>query len=111
MELWIRTQTGYDLYKIDEINIDENFKTIRGNQHWLGSYKTMERCMQILDEIQNKLQNKFLCKPIALLKPEDVFKQELELNDKYKKDFIMQPSTMNIEPINCDSVIYEMPKE
>ena len=111
MTLWIRTQDKKKLYQINEIGIDEMNGTIRTQQHWLGSYNSIDRCIEILDDIQNKLQNKFLCKPNCFMKAKDIDREEQFLNHMYKGEFIMQPTTIDIEPINCDVVIYEMPSK
>lgn len=111
MILWVRTQNKKNLYQVNEISIDEMNGTIRAQQHWLGSYNSIGRCVEVLNEIQNKIQNKFLCKPNCLMKPKDIDREEFYLNTMYKGEFIMQPTTIDIEPINCDVVIYEMPSK
>lgn len=118
MELWIRNQnretleltTYLQIIYMDELDT-ENKWVIEGGSY-LGYYKTKERALEVLDEIQGKLQNKFLCKPICILKAKDIDRAENLLNFKYKNEkFIMQPQAIDIVPINCDIVIYEMPKE
>ena len=61
MELWIRSQDKYTLMKIEEIQICENL-----DGTWfmnaglvLGKYKTKERALEVLDQIQDKLQLRF----------------------------------------------------
>lgn len=120
MELWIRSQNKEYLIKCNTIAIDEIMNSYKIQSYDsnddcgtnLGYYKTKERALEVLDEIQEKLQNKFLCKPTCVLKAKDIDKAEGLLNLKYKNErFIMQPQTIDIEPINCDIVVYEMPKE
>lgn len=62
MELWVRNQTKTGLYKIDNIYIHEDEdKTIhiwadginKYLKYYLGGYKSKERALEILDEIQN----------------------------------------------------------
>lgn len=57
MELWIRSQQKTNLYKIDNINIDDNDYTLYYQLSWgqveLGQYKSKERALEVLDEIQN----------------------------------------------------------
>ena len=66
MELWVRSQDKMNLVKIKQINIDyQNNKQIIANYEpeqyensscfyeLLGTYKTKERALEILDEIQN----------------------------------------------------------
>ena len=57
MELWIRSQDRTTLIKSYEIYISEFAKEsylIRAKRtsHILGAYKTMERALEVLDEIQ-----------------------------------------------------------
>ena len=70
MELWIRSQNGKDLVKVNslwimdnqiwmEVPFYENHKklglTVSGHNHKLAEYKTKERALEVLDEIQNKI--------------------------------------------------------
>lgn len=57
MELWIRTQDKECLMKVDRIDISDN-NTIMANgfEIWLGAYKSKERALEVLDEIQNHIQ-------------------------------------------------------
>lgn len=65
MELWIRSQDKHNLIKVNNLNISHNFD-YKDNEHYytireheysteLGYYKTKERTLEILDEIQNIL--------------------------------------------------------
>ena len=66
MELWIRSQDRTTLIKSNEIYITEqqNKYLIRAKRtsHILGTYKTKERALEVLDEIENifslKIENK-----------------------------------------------------
>lgn len=56
MELWIRSQDKETLCKVDDIHIEE--QSLYTDTHLiicLGTYKTKERALEILDEIQNIL--------------------------------------------------------
>ena len=126
MELLIRSQNRESLISFENLfyfntcnemaSVGENYIL---NKMWigdkdcvvLGKYKTKERALEILDEIQHKSQNIFLCKPNILLKPEYILSIEKQLNEAHPYEFIMQPELCDIQPINCDVVIYEMPKE
>lgn len=70
MELWIRSQDKKNLVKVNslwimdnqiwmEVPFYENHKklglTISGHNHKLAEYKTKERALEVLDEIQNKI--------------------------------------------------------
>ncbi len=61
MNLWIRSQDRRILQKVDNIFLDANYgnkriSTYDGNNTELGTYKTKERALEVLDEIQN-----FIC--------------------------------------------------
>ena len=58
MELWVRDQTKTGLYKIDNVYMHEDEdKTIHiwTDGIYLGSYKSKERALEILDEIHQRL--------------------------------------------------------
>ncbi len=59
MELWIRSQDKTTLIRSYEIYISEQQNTylIRAKRtsHILGSYSTIERALEVLTEIQNKI--------------------------------------------------------
>ena len=68
MELWIRSQDKMNLVKVRQINVNyQDNKQIIANYmpelyensgeyyEILGTYKTKERALEVLDEIQNKL--------------------------------------------------------
>ena len=59
MDLWIRSQDGKKLIKVNELKME----TVKGGNTFiysdvtdLGTYKTKERALEVLDEIQNKLR-------------------------------------------------------
>ena len=68
MELWIRTQDRMNLVKINQVSLNyQNNKQIIANYipeiyensscyyELLGTYKTKERAIEVLDEIQDEL--------------------------------------------------------
>ena len=59
MELWIRTQDKECLMKVDRIDYDYSAHTHRimanGYETLIGLYETKERALEVLDEIQNKI--------------------------------------------------------
>lgn len=68
MELWIRSQGKEFLMKVDNINLGIDVDTNEPNRLFtfvggaitsftLGTYKTKERALEILDEIENHLIN------------------------------------------------------
>ena len=60
MELWVRSQDRTTLIRSYEIYIAEhsNNYVIRAKRtsHILGAYKTIERALEVLDEIQEKIR-------------------------------------------------------
>lgn len=59
MELWIRSQDGEILVKVNNLSLVHDTDTweiinsYADHQYWeLGTYKTKERALEILDEIQ-----------------------------------------------------------
>lgn len=58
MELWVRSQDKRILQKVDNIFLDANYENKRistydGESIELGTYKTKERAIEVLNEIQN----------------------------------------------------------
>lgn len=56
MELWIRSRDGILLEKAEAIKIadyDGTIGIVINNDYVFGEYKTKERAIEILDEIQN----------------------------------------------------------
>jgi hypothetical protein len=54
MELWIRSQDRECLMKVDRVDYDisrEHRIVVNGFQTLLGTYKTKERALEVLDEI------------------------------------------------------------
>lgn len=73
MDLWIRSQDKMQLIKLNEIHIkvdedgfvgfwvDNKKENLR---YYLGTYKTRERALEVLDEMQNYLINNAFVKKI-----------------------------------------------
>lgn len=93
MELWVRSQDKECLMKIDRIDIsDNNIIMANGFEIWLGAYKTKERALEVLEEIQGKIaQNECLKSMISKLS--NVKGEEEKIGKLFKE------------------MIYEMPKE
>lgn len=92
MELWIRSQDKNNLIKVYDIwidntdMIDKSCVSIMANSNFsfeLGTYKSKERALEVLDEIQEYL----------------------------KAPKVMINEFGNIDYLNVDVKIYEMPKE
>ncbi len=75
MDIWVRSQDKEFLMKIDNINlgldVDSNepcrlFTFVDGavTSFSLGTYKSKERALEVLDEIQDKLQKGSMAKVI-----------------------------------------------
>ena len=117
MYLWIRSQDKTELVKSSRIKITENFETKDGittndytiynfdgvHINHLGKYKTKERALEVLDEIQR------------LLTP-----QIITLTDNIKKNnkdaeltnvFGIVKSGQVIDIKELSTVVYEMPKD
>ena len=88
MELWIRSQDKEILLKVNELEIEENMIIAFDNSKYqcLGTYKTKERALEVLDKIQKTMMSR---------------KGILTTLNK-KEEFI---------PFENQVIIYEMPKE
>jgi hypothetical protein len=106
MELWIRSQQKTNLYKIDNINMDDNDYTLYYQLSWgqieLGTYKSKERALEVLDEIQNIL------KPVIITTEYECDIKD-NLRDKTHFNLEMKPKKTEIQQIT--SYVYEMPEE
>lgn len=99
MDLWIRSQDKRELRPNPKLGIDEvenkfyivdRYDFERANI--LGTYKTKERALEVLDEIQNAI--------LGILSLEDIEEQKIK---KYTGFACLSKVT------NC--LVYEMPKE
>ena len=126
MELWIRSQDRESLLKVEKMfyfntcpEMESAGRNVILNKEWigekdcieLGEYATKERALEVLDEIQSKLKQQFIVKADSLISRKDIDMEEIRLNYKYDKEFIMQDSGFEIIPVNSNVLIYEMPKE
>ena len=88
MELWIRSQDREHLIKTTDIDLDcDDKRAILINNYHMGVYKSKERALEVLDEIQ------------------DLFIKQHISESTINKDGIV----FNTEQLN--SIVYEMPKE
>ena len=117
MELWIRSQDRKILKKIDSLYVatysedagygiyDISSDDIDDCDIPLGFYKTKERALEILDEIQD------------ILKPKQIIKfknKEMLDSEKFKNNLcVLEPydTYTNTEIQELTTYIYEMPKE
>ena len=116
MELWVRSQDKMNLVKIRQISLNyQNNKQVIANYEpeqyensscfyeLLGTYKTIERALEVLDEIQE------------LIKPKQIittYESEIkECINKTKFDVVMTPKIDDIQLIEPTTLVYEMPAE
>lgn len=115
MELWVRSQDRTDLVKANalwvmdnqiwmEVPFYENHKkiglTITGYNHKLAEYKTKERALEVLDEIQNILMPRITYTPIV----------EEDIKPQYTyRHFISEKGETNI--LELSTYVYDMPQE
>lgn len=111
MELWIRSQDKKQLLKVDYglfiangfTNTDDSFIGIKNVGH-IGRYKTEERALEILDEIQKTLT------PKGILKLDMPEQDKIELLNHMTNEDIIH--CVNEEWLQqYDTYVYEMPKE
>lgn len=107
MELWIRSQCKTTLIRSYEIYIAEYSKDIyvvraKRTSHILGAYKTMERALEVLDEIQNILKPKYILDSSSI-KPNEYSWVE--------NDIIISNYTANVKIEELSTYVYEMPSE
>lgn len=89
MELWIRSQDREHLMKTTDVDISVDDKTIiLINNYEMAKYKTKERALEVLDEIQTRIINLQL----VGLEEKGQARKDARINDELK----------------C---IYEMPEE
>ena len=107
MELWIRSQDKERIIKINQLDVMKldtdvdpryNHFGIYANEYLVGEYKTKERALEVLDEIQKLLQPQMVLskvgKPIAETCDGTVY---------------VNPDEYEIQELS--TYVYEMPKE
>ena len=103
MDLWIRSQDKNNLLKVVNVKLDS--RTLYANtktDEWavkIGFYKTKERALEVLDEIQK------LIKPIFKINYEYDDSQPI-IDGEWLKSL---KAESKIEELSC--YVYEMPKE
>lgn len=99
MDLWIRSQNRKALINVKQIRIN-GLDIMCLNGELLGTYKTEERALEVLNEIQNILQPKISVKPTI----------EEDMNPEYiHKHFVSNGKEVDVVELN--TYVYEMPKE
>ena len=109
MELWIRSQDKERLIKVSTLFVEYNgdvdptispYRIVADKCIDLGIYKSKERALEVLDEIQN------------ILKPQILIRRNDD-NDKVLLGALQKGVTqkMDIEFKELSTVVYEIPKE
>lgn len=102
MELWIRSQDR-EIMLSNPILIVDNDRILTPKNDYrdthliLGHYKTKERALEVLDEIQNILSGKCILKSYDNVTPE------------FSENTIIKPCEVYIEQLN--TYVYEMPED
>lgn len=115
MELWIRSQDKMNLVKIRQISLNyQNNKQIIANYtpelyensgeyyELLGTYKTKERALEVLDEIQNILKPKYILDSSSIRPDGDSW---------VENGIIMQKYNANARIEEIPIYVYEMPEK
>lgn len=109
MELWIRSQDKEVLILANHLDIynvcfDGEIKTwnIEESGVDLGEYRTKERVLEILDEIQELIQPTLICTE---------YHSEIKEFNKTEFKVSMQPNEQKLEYIHPQIIVYQMPKE
>lgn len=107
MNLWIRSQDKECLVKISNIqyvykNYIHGLGTYYDNLKILGEYKTKERALEILDEIQNILKPKYILNTPSI-KPDGDFYEE--------NGVIFQKYNANTKIEELSTFVYQMPEK
>ena len=114
MELWIRSQDKMNLVKVRQVCVNyQNNKQIIANYmpelykdsgeycELLGTYKTKERAIEVLDEIQNILKPKYIL-DTSSIKPDGDFYEE--------NGVIFQDYDANAKIEELSTFVYQMPE-
>lgn len=103
MELWIRSQDKTILQKIDNLlisdgdNVEGTFNIYTNSlpaQNVLGEYKTKERAIEILDEIQN------------ILKPQLIIKDSGKIIGSFEDTIVREGATYELKELS--TYVYQM---
>ena len=115
MNLWIRSQDKMNLVQIKQISLNyQDNKQVIANYapeqyensgcyfELLGTYKTKERALEVLDEIQNILKPKYILNTSSI-KPNGDFYEE--------NGVIFQKCNANAKIEELSTFVYQMPKD
>lgn len=101
MELWVRSQDKRILQKVDNIFLDADYGNKRISTYdeyntELGTYKTKERALEVLDEIQN------------ILKPQLIIKDSGKIIGSFEDTIIREGATYELKELS--TFVYQMPE-
>ena len=103
--MWVRSQDKKTLVKVDKLIIaydtDEKIYEIHNVYDSLGVYKSKERALEVLDEIQNLLIPKVILNTYSVENKETA----------YSKELVIEPIINDIKVQNNVNMFYQMPKE
>ena len=109
MELWIRSQDKETLIKIDRLDVDGNKIQANFKSHFsgcdyviLGTYESNDRALEVLDEIQNILNPKYIL-DASSIKPDG--------DSWVENGIIMQNYNANASIEELSTVVYQMPEK
>lgn len=113
MELWIRSQDKWELHKVEHIRIEmeESYFNIMTGINLVGTYKTKERALEVLDDIQNKLKSIFLMKSKDAEYDKYILDAKRYLEELNDICLVTGDKCFDLKPINVGVYVYEMPKE
>ena len=106
MELWIRSQDKERLTKVEDLYIEFNGDTnpkidshriVADKFINLGIYKSKERALEVLDEIQNTL------------KPQLIIKDSGKIIGSFEDTIIREGATYEFKELS--TYVYEMPEK
>lgn len=102
MELWVRSQDKRILQKVDNIFLDADYGNKRISTYdeyntELGTYKTKERALEVLDEIQN------------ILKPQLIIKDSGKIIGSFEDTIIREGATYELKELS--TFVYQMPEK
>lgn len=116
MELWIRSQDKSSIVKVDNLYVSvgnyicyyvEKGKEVSGTYYRpsgeLGRYKTKERALEVLDEIQNIIRPKYILNSVNTKSIGNAY---------YTKNGIIYKNGSNEGSIHeISTLVYEMPEK
>lgn len=117
MDLWIRSQDRYELRKVKGVVMAQEGKFFAiypvtkdlGELEILGHYKSEERAIEVLDEIQKLLIGDVLVSK-NFNTPNDECLKSVGINNAAAYHLFTDDS-QQVEFLHRDCVIYKMPKE